>query len=783
MNQTSTQTPIVLEPRSMGLIAAGFIASGLLWPLGWITSMWDLHVFAVLLLSIFSGSASLITLSHRYRSAPSMVRFYAQTGFWMYVLSACALFVVAVLFRDFAQTTSAAFSQWALYVPRFILSLVLLITGVLLRNDERDLGMENRAYVGWIWVGTAATVFVFVVFSIFLSLPAGISFAPFYHLEELLLLLVFLVGLYCALKYGKWVSQLYDYGLVWLLILECIACTFFLFAPSLGSSFGIAGILIHTIALFVPFIAIELEMFRLFRFSEQYRRKALRPHFGTKEAHTKLEAEVFRKSVEQSHDALYITNANGEVVFANRGFLDTTGYQMRDVYGRTPDAWTHRTEGQESYAHIFATIKLRKESFTGMIWHRRESGLLYEARVHISPIINEFGDVAWFVVREHDLTEGREQTLFMQQMLDNMPLGVCLVETPTTKVVLSNNYANTLLRTIGGKNPEQFSDLIEKFCMSSRESYPVDKLPFIETIKTQEAAEKDDIELCGYRDQEGEGDAIIWKMHSTPLFDAQGKMKHVLIAFDDITRQKQQEHKMTDAISVASHQLRTPLTGIKWAIEELQRGEEFGASKEEKIEIFSTLHDATVRMFNVVQGLLDVSKLEQGQIEIKPEPLKLNELINTVFKEFAPRIEEKKLIVKKTMLHTIPVAEFDAILVRQVIQNLIDNAVKYTEENGEIDSVLSIEKNMIQWSLHDTGIGIAKEDLDHLFNKFHRGDNAQRLDAYGMGLGLYTVKFIVDLLDCEVRCESEIDRGTTFRITFPLKKSGEVHKVDSVSPL
>jgi two-component system phosphate regulon sensor histidine kinase PhoR len=245
----------------------------------------------------------------------------------------------------------------------------------------------------------------------------------------------------------------------------------------------------------------------------------------------------------------------------------------------------------------------------------------------------------------------------------------------------------------------------------------------------------------------------------------------ILLAVDDVTQTKELEHKMTDAVSVAAHQLRTPLTGIKWAIDEYRKSEEGGVSKEDRKALFDTLYEATVRMFNVIQGLLDVSKLEQGKVEVKPEPVQLDTFIDNALKDFAHPVTEKKLSVKQTVLHTLPEASYDVILLRQVIQNLIDNAIKYTPVGGEIASILSLEKERIHWTLHDSGIGITKADLEHLFEKFHRGDNAQRLDAYGMGLGLYAVKSIMDLLGGEIRCESEEGHGTTFHLFFPLKKA------------
>ncbi|MEK7136926.1 MAG: ATP-binding protein, partial [Patescibacteria group bacterium] len=395
-------------------------------------------------------------------------------------------------------------------------------------------------------------------------------------------------------------------------------------------------------------------------------------------------------------------------------------------------------------------------------------GSLYEVGVAVSPILNELGEVAWFIMREHDLSETKNRTLILQQILDNMPVGICLIEMPSTRVLLSNNYALSLFRRAGIEHIEQFGDIVPLLRLSTGEVYPEEKLPHTEAMRTREVVEMDDIQVWK---QGGKQREMIWKVHGTPIFNAKGELMQILLAVDDVTQTKELEHKMTDSISVAAHQLRTPLTGIKWAIDEYRKSEEGGVSKEDRKTLFDTLYEATVRMFNVIQGLLDVSKLEQGKVEVKPEPVHLDTFIDNALKDFAHPVTEKKLSIKQAVLHTLPEASYDVILLRQVIQNLIDNAIKYTPVGGEIASILSLEKEHIHWTLHDSGIGITKADLEHLFEKFHRGDNAQRLDAYGMGLGLYAVKSIMDLLGGEIRCESEEGHGTTFHLFFPLKRA------------
>jgi len=481
-----------------------------------------------------------------------------------------------------------------------------------------------------------------------------------------------------------------------------------------------------------------------------------------------LTAEIFHQALEQAYDPLYITDRSGQVAFVNNGFTNMSGFMPGDVIGETPDSWHANPENGE-YARLLHEVEVRKKPVSATLHRKRKDGRKFEVNVHLSPILNEVGEVMWCIVREHDLSKAKDRTLLLQQILDNMPLGICLLEVPSTNVLLANQYAETLFHRLGLKQVGAFREVYSFLRLGGGAPCSEEKLPIAVTMREEEVNEMDDLEVW---QEGGKVREMIWKMHVTPLFDAQGKLRHVLVAFDDVTREKELTHKMTDSISVVAHQLRTPLTGMKWALDEYRKTDKGVLSEEDHTALFDTLYEATVRMFNVIQGLLDTSKLEQGRVEMKPEPLQLDEFIGRILQEFGHIAAAKKLNVKQSVLHTIPEVPYDPLLVRQVVQNILDNAMKYTPEGGEIDSVLSVERNQIRWALHDSGIGITKADLDHLFEKFHRGDNAQKLDAYGMGLGLYTVKFIMDLLGGEVRCESEEDHGTTFHVYFPLKREG-----------
>ena len=226
--------------------------------------------------------------------------------------------------------------------------------------------------------------------------------------------------------------------MVWMYMCLGLGTVYLFLSPGAGSLLELVGTMMYIIGLGVPTVTMGIQMLALYFASEQHHAKQQGSSFGTRATQHKLVSEVFRQAVEQSHDALYIADHTGHVVFANQGFLDMTGYALGEVLGQTPDAWTHPTKQQRKYSQIFTEVRLHRKPFMGMMQHRRKDGSTYEASVHISPIVDEFGEIAWFITREYDLTEERERMLLLQQILDNMPLGICLVQAPSTEIILSN---------------------------------------------------------------------------------------------------------------------------------------------------------------------------------------------------------------------------------------------------------------------------------------------------------------------------------------------------------
>lgn len=262
---------------------------------------------------------------------------------------------------------------------------------------------------------------------------------------------------------------------------------------------------------------------------------------------------------------------------------------------------------------------------------------------------------------------------------------------------------------------------------------------------------------------------------AAPLKDKKGSIIGCVIVFRNVAKERQIDQAKTEFVSLASHQLRSPLSSINWYTEMLLAGDA-GKVNEEQKEFLEEIYHGNQRMVGLVNALLNVSRLELGTFTIEPEPSDLSEIMESVLNELKNKIEERKIKVIKYYDKELKKINVDPKLTHIVFQNFLSNAVKYNKDKGTLSvKIEKLDKNvMIQIS--DNGMGIPKEQQKEVFSKLFRADNVKEADTEGTGLGLYIVKSILDNSGCEVWFESQEGKGTTFSITIPLsgmqKKEG-----------
>lgn len=272
-----------------------------------------------------------------------------------------------------------------------------------------------------------------------------------------------------------------------------------------------------------------------------------------------------------------------------------------------------------------------------------------------------------------------------------------------------------------------------------------------------------------------EGALYVAEIHISPLFDEQGVLYGFVAIERDITKQKEIDRSKTEFVSIASHQLRTPLTIINWYVEMLSAPGDRELSQKQ-LQYLDEITRASKRMIELVNSLLNVSRIEMGTFMVEPEPVNFEIALEDVLKDLAPQIAKKRLSIVKRVDKDLPLIPADPKLLRMVLQNLVTNAVKYTQEEGVVTTSIEQRIGDILITIADTGMGIPLQQQSKIFQKFFRADNARMKEPDGNGLGLYIIRSIVESAGGEVWFSSEEDRGTAFYVTLPIagmqKKEG-----------
>jgi len=256
---------------------------------------------------------------------------------------------------------------------------------------------------------------------------------------------------------------------------------------------------------------------------------------------------------------------------------------------------------------------------------------------------------------------------------------------------------------------------------------------------------------------------------AAPITDRDGKLFGCIVVFRDVTHEREIDRQKSEFISVASHQLRTPLTSIKWFLEMLLDGDA-GALNKEQREMVEQVFQSGERMIDLVNKLLNVSRIESGRVAVKPVPTDLNIMIKGVITELLS-IAKQREIKLQVSSPKLPEINIDPNLVREVFMNLLSNAIKYSKDKSAVTLTAAVKGKDILFSIADEGIGIPKKEQVKIFHKFFRAENAVVRETEGTGMGLYVAKNVVELSGGQIWFKSEEAKGSTFFFTLPVSGS------------
>ncbi|MBI4101707.1 MAG: HAMP domain-containing histidine kinase [Candidatus Nealsonbacteria bacterium] len=225
----------------------------------------------------------------------------------------------------------------------------------------------------------------------------------------------------------------------------------------------------------------------------------------------------------------------------------------------------------------------------------------------------------------------------------------------------------------------------------------------------------------------------------------------------------------SEFVSVVSHQLRSPISNLKWAIEFLLSGRA-GEVEGKQLEYFRILKENSTRMQELVADLLTVSRIESAGFSPKKTQFSLEDLVSDLYSQFEPLAKASNVEMKFVRQEGLPQVIGDPSQIRQAIDNLIDNAVRYVKEKGIVEISLSQRKNSVYLSVKDNGVGIPDKDKKYIFQKFFRSENALRYQTEGSGLGLYIAKSFIEKSGGRIGFASQEGKGSTFWLVLPSKQ-------------
>lgn len=242
----------------------------------------------------------------------------------------------------------------------------------------------------------------------------------------------------------------------------------------------------------------------------------------------------------------------------------------------------------------------------------------------------------------------------------------------------------------------------------------------------------------------------------------------------ELTRANEKLHELDQSksnfISIVAHQLRTPLSGVKWTLNMVLSGTLGPLSIEQK-SFLMKCYESNERMIILINDMLGADRIDSGKLKYHLVPTQILDLMDNVLFEMTPAIAEKKLVMSFTNKdRSLPQALIDTEKMRAVLQNLLENAIKYTPEGGKIEIGCQVLDGFVHISIKDSGIGIPNEDQKNIFNRFFRAGNAAKVETDGSGLGLYIAKGIIQKHGGKIWFESQYEGGTTFHFTVPISK-------------
>ncbi|PIR49019.1 hypothetical protein COU80_01235 [Candidatus Peregrinibacteria bacterium CG10_big_fil_rev_8_21_14_0_10_55_24] len=362
--------------------------------------------------------------------------------------------------------------------------------------------------------------------------------------------------------------------------------------------------------------------------------------------------------------------------------------------------------------------------------------------------------------------ELREQYAKDRAILDSVEHGIIAVDRRGCITDINEAAMRMLSDTQEHLRGAQNTDVLQFLGKKNKKKYQVH--PIRQALRARRAYRADTRDHLSI--VRNDGTLLPINIVITPLISGR-KLWGAVAVFQDMTEERRIDYIKSEFISLASHQLRTPLSSLQWYLELLTSEKHINLTSIQK-ESLSEMQRAVQRMANLVETLLHASRLEGGDITPKIQRVNVTQFLRDLAEELQSLAKERKLSFSGEMPSQSLALDTDPILLHVVFQNIFSNVLKYSKEGGNVNLRCSVNKQMITITVQDTGIGIPKEDQPRIFERLFRARNATKVDTDGSGLGLYISRMILETLGGKISFESEEGRGAQFTVVLPRRPRG-----------
>lgn len=495
----------------------------------------------------------------------------------------------------------------------------------------------------------------------------------------------------------------------------------------------------------------------------------------TERKNIKKELLKLSRAVEQSQNSVIMTDPEGKIEYVNNKFLQVTGFSLAEMLGKIPGIMQPGNGREPEVQEIWETIR-NGHTWNGEHQENKKNGELYWERTQISPITDPAGHVTNYLVINQDITESRRINEALVRAKENAE------ESETRFKALHDASFGGIAIHDKGVILDCNQGLSEMTGFATGELVGMNGLLLIAEDFRELVMDKI---RTGYEDQY-EVEGLRKNGEHYPLRIAarniQYRGQNVRVTeFRDITEQKQSEKDLFEAKEKAeesdrlksaflanmSHEIRTPMNGIMGFANLLKQPGLGGEKQQQYIDI---IQKSGARMLNIINDIVDISKIESGQMAVSISRTDIDLLIRQLHDFFKPEVEQKGMQINITKSGKLPLIRTDEQKLSAILTNLIKNAIKYSDK-GAIELGYHIKKTSgqaeLEFFVKDKGIGIPADKISSIFERFIQADIDDQKALQGAGLGLAISKAYVEMLGGKIRVESEVEKGSDFYFTIP----------------